>query len=1255
MSSTIEPMFAGMIGGWEVIAILAALLMIPAMAIVAGLLVFFIVRKSSGHNSANPGGGASFAPPAHQGPPLQNPLQPANRNRAPWILLGTLAVVLVTILLVVFLRTQAQSRNDLSPGISLVSLFLALMLVGLLVTLVVSIFVRLVTTANRSTPGALAPIPPTIPIQPSARECPKCGAILKSDVPEGLCPACLLQHGIATEGGAPPGTPAFTPPPLPELAKLFPQLEILELIGQGGMGAVYKARQPSLDRFVALKILAPRSGSDLDFAGRFSREARALAKLSHPNIVNVYDYGTVGQASSPSSADKSTAIPETGAMPVLHYFLMEYVDGPNLRQVEQAGKLSPREALEIIPQICGALQFAHDEGIVHRDIKPENVLLDKKGRVKIADFGLAKILGQEADFRLTGARDVMGTPHYMAPEQVEKPQEVDHRADIYSLGVVFYEMLTGELPLGKFDPPSHKVQVDVRVDEVVLRSLANNPDRRYQHVSEVKTELDAIAQTPTSRSAQIRTTQGNQCLDYRSRFSLFGLPLLHVAAGVDSETGKMRVAKGIIAVGSRAQGVVAIGGFAMGGIAIGGGAIGILAFGGMAFGVFSFGGLAIALVLALGGGAIAPIALGGGAVGYFTFAGGGVGTHVLAANVHDPLAQRFFGSWGRAWIMSIPIVSMVVTIVAMVAGLGAFLWAWYVEKTSDSSAIPRAIRDWLAVMDRGDYARSWELAAPYFQSTIKKEDWVGKGQSIRRPLGAVHSRELSGMHFTEGTRVQAKFKAVFDNLSAAIETVTFTRQAEGSWKAIGYLIRPGSGRGWLSWAFCIVVAGGISIMCLASVFIWQRNQNTPALTADANNSGGISDSEKNDAIEAPREKLSAPKTITLVRATNQWIDVTNRTQTVTVWTDSYLEPGETVSALVKRGTNELVQTIGRKFVNWRPDHTGTSSALTWYFGGVMEKKFGESEAQSALDQLRTNFTDRPTILAPGQPRELFAVTNNAGESLVGYIEFKRDLPPPVVPGTKIEGIIHIRHFFGAPTSPNIGYVAKLPPGYSIRATANSGTADTHSPGGPYEYMSSWSNWPRPVRPPAFSPPGQLAPPYAPPRVDSAQDYMAKMKSLEQQLQDLQDQGPISVVLGQPKLIFSITNGPDDVFQGFLELVGPGMDTQKQSTGAQAPQIVVPLQLPPPTIMSPVPAPLPPGGIIRPLRTLPSRQTKSAITPEEQIALIESQRAKAIRAQDPIARYLPPSGLSTSTNSTNGASPAKINPATGMPAPGTNAP
>ena len=337
--------------------------------------------------------------------------------------------------------------------------------------------------------SSVAPVTQIIP-----RKCPQCGAELKPDVPEGLCPACLLQRGIATEGGG-GATATFTPPPVAELAELFPQLHILESIGQGGMGAVYKARQPALDRLVALKILVPQSSGDLDFAERFTREARALAKLNHPNIVAVYDFGVVARATRPFDSKQQ----HTGKTPVpLHYFIMEYVDGLNLRQIEQAGKLKPQEALQIIPQICAALQFAHDEGIVHRDIKPENILLDKKGRVKIADFGLAKITGLEAkDFRLTGARDVMGTPHYMAPEQIEKPLTVDHRADIYSLGVVFYEMLTGELPLGKFQSPSKKVQIDVRLDEVVLHALEKEPERRYQQASEIKTRVETIAHTPS--------------------------------------------------------------------------------------------------------------------------------------------------------------------------------------------------------------------------------------------------------------------------------------------------------------------------------------------------------------------------------------------------------------------------------------------------------------------------------------------------------------------------------------------------------------------------------------------------------------------------------------------------------------------------------------------------------------------------------------------------------------------------------------
>ena len=308
-------------------------------------------------------------------------------------------------------------------------------------------------------------------------KCPKCGTSLSADAPEGLCPQCLLKGVIRSAHNAAPA-PARTTgpyagqtgaPTVEALAKLLPQLEILELIGQGGMGAVYKARQPSLDRLVAVKVLPPEAGRDPAFAERFGREGRALALLSHSNIVAIHDVGKAGD---------------------FYYFVMEYVDGVNLRQVLRDGQLRPEQVLRFVPQICDALQYAHDEGVVHRDIKPENVLLDRKGRVKIADFGLAKMLGRDtADFTLTGSRQVMGTLHYMAPEQVERPLEVDHRADIYSLGVVFYEMLTGQLPVGRFPMPSEKAGTDAFLDEVVLRALEREPAKRYQQASDVKTDV----------------------------------------------------------------------------------------------------------------------------------------------------------------------------------------------------------------------------------------------------------------------------------------------------------------------------------------------------------------------------------------------------------------------------------------------------------------------------------------------------------------------------------------------------------------------------------------------------------------------------------------------------------------------------------------------------------------------------------------------------------------------------------------------
>ena len=320
-------------------------------------------------------------------------------------------------------------------------------------------------------------------------KCPRCGAELPANAPEGLCPKCIAAglaepETQAQEGSGPGGTivlkPTPPPPPIEEIAKLFPQLEILELLGRGGMGAVYKARQLRLNRMVALKILASEKKGDAQFAERFEREARTLALLHHPNIVAIYDFGEA-QGN--------------------FYLLMEYVDGLTLRQLLQSRKLSPEEALAIVPKICEALQYAHQQGIVHRDIKPENILLDKQGQIKIADFGIAKILGQAAQTGLTQEQQVIGTPHYMAPEQVERPRTVDHRADIYSLGVVLYEMLTSELPIGKFAPPSRKVQVDVRLDEVVLHALEKEPDRRYQQASQVKTDVEIITSSGMKPSA----------------------------------------------------------------------------------------------------------------------------------------------------------------------------------------------------------------------------------------------------------------------------------------------------------------------------------------------------------------------------------------------------------------------------------------------------------------------------------------------------------------------------------------------------------------------------------------------------------------------------------------------------------------------------------------------------------------------------------------------------------------------------------
>ena len=320
--------------------------------------------------------------------------------------------------------------------------------------------------------------------------CPQCGARMPlRGALEGLCAACILRQGAdavpAAEplgearrpaGAADPGVPAIS-----DIQRDFPELEILELIGRGGMGLVYRARQRRIERYVALKVLAPEFAADPAFAERFLREAQALAKLQHPNVVTVHDFGE-----------------RSGR----YFLLMKFVEGTALRRLLDDRKLTPGEALSLIPQICAGLHYAHDEGVVHRDIKPENIIVQPDGNVVIVDFGLVKLLDRpDEDLRLTRASQVMGTPQYMAPEQFLRPLEVDHRADIYSLGVVLYEMLTAELPTGRFALPSETAHVDERLDEVVLRALENEPARRYQAAQDFGASVEHITGTDAKSAA----------------------------------------------------------------------------------------------------------------------------------------------------------------------------------------------------------------------------------------------------------------------------------------------------------------------------------------------------------------------------------------------------------------------------------------------------------------------------------------------------------------------------------------------------------------------------------------------------------------------------------------------------------------------------------------------------------------------------------------------------------------------------------
>ena len=331
-------------------------------------------------------------------------------------------------------------------------------------------------------------------------KCPSCSQIFA--VPDGAltgkgkCPKCgkKLDLGrMLRPGDLQPGT-------------VVGGCRIEGVLGRGGMAAVYVAKQLSLDRTVALKVLPKAFAHDRQFVERFNREASALARLSHPNIVGILDKGVEGET---------------------YYFVMECVEGKSLRdRLLREGKLSPQETLELIQGICAALEYAHEHGIIHRDLKPGNILLDASGTPKLADFGIARIVGSDTSPspQLTSAHMVMGSADYMAPEQRESAAGVDHRADIYALGVMLYQMLTGQVPVGTFKPVSRLVPgVPSAVDRVIRAALAPAPDDRCSSVAKLRSAL-------TQAFSETGTRVGHRAAAQRRSSPVLGVAIAAVAA-----------------------------------------------------------------------------------------------------------------------------------------------------------------------------------------------------------------------------------------------------------------------------------------------------------------------------------------------------------------------------------------------------------------------------------------------------------------------------------------------------------------------------------------------------------------------------------------------------------------------------------------------------------------------------------------------------------------------------------------------------
>ncbi len=259
--------------------------------------------------------------------------------------------------------------------------------------------------------------------------------------------------------------PPFDVPSVEEMNALLPQYAFEKLAAYGGMGAVFKGRQRSLDRPVAIKILPPEFGAELTFAERFKSEARAMAKLNHTNVVGVYDFG----------------ITTGGHL----YLVMEWIEGPTLHELIHKGSIPVRKVAHLGMQLCDALAYAHSHKILHRDIKPGNIMINQDDQVKVADFGLARPITGEAE------ENPFGTPDYAAPEIMAR-QAVDQRADIFAAGVVLYEMLTGRVPKNPRRSVTEYAPVSKRWDELIEQATHPDPAKRIQDALDLRARISQV-------------------------------------------------------------------------------------------------------------------------------------------------------------------------------------------------------------------------------------------------------------------------------------------------------------------------------------------------------------------------------------------------------------------------------------------------------------------------------------------------------------------------------------------------------------------------------------------------------------------------------------------------------------------------------------------------------------------------------------------------------------------------------------------